>query len=262
MHFQFLYKKWKTEIDNIKNQTISFNKMNFYQDIINNQHSIYLPINLSTRQLEMPVKPQRSLNELSLNLQLQNIQFLRNTGESHTICCEAIPETYSQYHSTHTHESCGNMAVQEAGNAKVISITSSESGIKELDESSSEFTSSKSSIVNQYSHEVISRYNDKLSKTQKVFVCRYKGCGKEFTKSWNLVYHARIHTNEKPFKCQDCRESFAQKGNLKRHMKIHAETALAKRKRFQCSVCLKKYTTKFNLKVHKQTKHNDFEIRD
>lgn len=119
----------------------------------------------------------------------------------------------------------------------------------------SEISLNRPSTISQYPHEVITKWNKALRRTQKHFVCTYDNWGKEFTKSWNLVYHARIHTREKPFKCTYCRESFAQKGNLKRHLKIHSETALWRRKKFQCSICLKKYTTKFNLKVHLQTKH-------
>jgi hypothetical protein len=131
---------------------------------------------------------------------------------------------------------------------------------------------SKTSILSQYPHELVTKYNKKWNKHKnfnksKAFICRFnftsdksqspKYCNKEFSKSWNLIYHARIHIQEKPFKCTECRESFAQKGNLKRHLKIHSETALTKRKRFQCVSWLKLYTTKFNLKVHRQTKHND-----
>mmetsp|Transcript_11050 Transcript_11050/g.12427 ORF Transcript_11050/g.12427 Transcript_11050/m.12427 type:complete len:179 (+) Transcript_11050:130-666(+) len=81
-------------------------------------------------------------------------------------------------------------------------------------------------ILNQYPHLVIRKVDQTSGKTAKFFVCKQEGCDKEFTKSWNLVYHARIHTNEKPFKCQYCTECFAQKGNLKRHLKTHSETAL------------------------------------
>lgn len=31
------------------------------------------------------------------------------------------------------------------------------------------------------------------------YICRYDNCGKIFNKTYNLVYHFRVHTNEKPF---------------------------------------------------------------
>lgn len=222
---------------------------------------IELPLNLITRQLEAPVNTKVQEIPKLPSLQLQNTHMFVNAGESHINTVEHISETNSQNLTSRTQE--GNMLGFSSSSWKsnVICISSSDSEPK-LDDSCEIKKASRSAVVNQYPHEVVSKFNDKLGKTQKVFVCRFKDCDKEFTKSWNLVYHARIHTNEKPFKCSECRESFAQKGNLKRHMKIHNQSALAKRKRFQCQICLKKYTTKFNLKVHRQTKHNDFEMDD
>ena len=98
----------------------------------------------------------------------------------------------------------------------------------------------------------------KASDSKKVFICPYKGCGKQFSESGNLKTHVRIHVNakihvqtgERPFACtfEGCWMSFITKGHLKSHILTHTGE-----KPHVCSYCGKKYSRIGRLTIHTRT---------
>ena len=84
------------------------------------------------------------------------------------------------------------------------------------------------------------------------FVCAVAGCNKAFAQKGNLKAHMRTHIGEKPYVCSvgDCRQAFAQSSNLATHVRTHTGE-----KPYVCSVgdCRQAFAHGGNLAKHVRT---------
>ena len=79
------------------------------------------------------------------------------------------------------------------------------------------------------------------------FVCDHPGCADGFNTRFSLKRHLKTHSGEKPFQCDKCPKTFAEKSTLVRHLRIHTGE-----KPFRCSWdgCTRSFSDRTNVKRH------------
>ena len=78
-------------------------------------------------------------------------------------------------------------------------------------------------------------------------------CGKSYVHKESLKLHVKTqHSNERPYKCMDCKKDFKDPSVFKRHKELHK---LNGERNLECHICKSKFTTKSNLTNHLNRKH-------
>ena len=73
-------------------------------------------------------------------------------------------------------------------------------------------------------------------------------CGAHFSNLLKLRIHQRVH--DETNKCQICKKCFGTKQSLERHKLVHTDE-----KAFECDICKQEFTLKCNHKRHMKRKH-------
>nr|XP_016853115.1 PREDICTED: zinc finger and SCAN domain-containing protein 31-like isoform X1 [Anolis carolinensis] len=86
----------------------------------------------------------------------------------------------------------------------------------------------------------------RIHSEERLYKCQ--DCRKSFDHRSHFIRHKKIHTGEKPFQCADCGKSFNRNSNLTTHMRTHTGE-----KPYTCADCGKSFRWSSDFIVHERT---------
>lgn len=86
------------------------------------------------------------------------------------------------------------------------------------------------------------------NKKQRLFVCPFPNCSKEFTVKGNMHRHMKNHLEHKRFECDICGQTFQRKADATIHMRLHTGE-----RPFVCETCGLGFICSSDLRTHEKT---------
>ena len=94
------------------------------------------------------------------------------------------------------------------------------------------------------------------SNPKKPFKCAYKGCGRRYTRKYDLRLHFAKHTDDSLYRCHmgECTREvvFCRRDQLTRHIQVHHTFE----KPFECKICKRRFKRSDHLKSHRKRMHS------
>ena len=228
------------------------NFFNFVCEIVTSQlESLYYNLMNSQAQSFIKIRD-RQIHEAEVRSPSIQQPIWKSASASSWLDCHSEIKIFCSWESSHSRDETSQEAIQ-TGEISVYQNYETYKDLKRMAvQTNSEITKEQiyEELLKPFRHEKVKQWDDSLGRFKISYICRYEGWDKEFTKTWNLLDHVRMHEGIKPFACTLWGKTFTQKGNLKKHNIVqHSTESLEERKKFRCDICDKRYTERYNLVV-------------
>ena len=230
----------------------------FYETVTSQLASLFY--NLMNLQTQSFIKIRdRQIEETEIRSQSIQQQIWKSASTLSCLDCISEVKAFCSRGSSHTRDATSKKAIQTGEESAYQNYETYKDLKRMAVQANPEITKEQiyEQLLKPFRHEKVKQWDDTQNKFKVSYVCRYENCDKEFTKTWNLLDHVRMHEGIKPFACTLWGKTFTQKGNLKKHNIVqHSTESLEERKKFRCDICNKGYTERYNLVVSINSKMN------